>query len=154
MAESQSDARGGAGTEPNTALLLFLSYRHAEERILQAITDAGHAITLTQARVAARISPDGTRLTDLAAAAQITKQSAGAHVDVLERAGYVERVPDPIDARARLVRLTPATVRMQAVARETEAAIETEWTAHLGAPAMHQLRSALSRLREITDPWA
>lgn len=145
----QDDAEG-----LNTALLMFISFRHAEERILRALTDAGHAITLAQARVCARIGPDGTRLTELADAAQITKQSAATHVAALERGGYVERAPDPTDARARLVRLTPAAARLQAVARREEAAIEAEWTAHLGAPAMRQLRESLARLREITDPWA
>jgi hypothetical protein len=34
------------------------------------------------------------------------------------------------------------------------AAVEEEWTAHLGAGSMAALRGALIRLREITDPWA
>jgi DNA-binding MarR family transcriptional regulator len=55
--------------------------------------------------VAQRIGPDGTRLTELAEAAQVTKQTAGFLVDQLERAGYVERVPDPRDAGAKLIRL-------------------------------------------------
>ena len=38
---------------------------------------------------------EGSRLTDLAAQAQVTKQTAGELVDQLERRGYVERVPDP-----------------------------------------------------------
>jgi MarR family len=42
----------------------------------------------------------GTRLTVLAEAARITKQTAGALVDQLERSGYVVRRPDPTDARA------------------------------------------------------
>jgi hypothetical protein len=33
------------------------------------------------------------------------------------------------------------------------AAVEAEWTAHLGAPEMAALRAALLRLREVTDPW-
>ncbi len=53
------------------------------------------------------VDPEGTRLSVLAARAQIAKQTATALVDRLERAGYVERVPDPADGRARLVRLTP-----------------------------------------------
>jgi hypothetical protein len=31
--------------------------------------------------------------------------------------------------------------------------VEAEWTAHLGAPRMRQLRDILTDLREITDPW-
>lgn len=42
----------------------------------------------------------------------------------------------------------------QHAAREAEAQIEAEWTAHLGAERMAALREALSSLREITDPFA
>ncbi|HET8561696.1 MAG TPA: MarR family transcriptional regulator [Marmoricola sp.] len=140
---------------PATALLMFLPYRHAEQRILASVAAAGYDdITLAQARVMARIGPDGTRLTELAEAGQITKQSAGFLVDQLERAGYVERVPDPRDARARLVRIATRGREAQAVARETEAVIEREWQRHLGRQRMAALREALESLREITDPWA
>lgn len=62
-------------------------------------------MTLAQGRVFARIGHGGTRLTDLAEMAEVTKQTAGFLVDRLADAGYVERVPDPSDARARLVRI-------------------------------------------------
>lgn len=65
----------------------------------------------------ARIGPDGSRVTQLAEQAQITKQTAGFLVDQLERGGYVCRVPDPADARARLVRLAPRGQAAVAVAR-------------------------------------
>ncbi|WP_280499269.1 MarR family transcriptional regulator, partial [Nocardia cyriacigeorgica] len=78
-----------------------------ENRVFAALAEAGYAdITLAQARIVQRIGPDGTRLTELAEQAQVTKQTAGFLVDQLERAGYVERVPDPTDGRARLVRLS------------------------------------------------
>lgn len=70
-----------------------------------------------------------------------------------ERAGYVRRVPDPRDARARLVRIAERGLAAVAVARQTEAAVEAEWTRHLGRAGAAQLRRALTRLREITDPY-
>ena len=51
--------------------------------------------------------PHGVRLTDIADRARITKQSVGEIVSNLEDLGYVERIPDPEDKRAKLVRLTP-----------------------------------------------
>ena len=39
------------------------------------------------------IDPDGTRLTDLAERARMTKQSVGEVTSDLEQRGYVERVP-------------------------------------------------------------
>lgn len=85
--------------------------------------------------------------------ALITKQTAGFLVDQLERAGYVRRVPDPRDARARLVQIAERGRAAVEVARQTEAKVEAEWTAHLGEEATTQLRHALARLRDITDPY-
>jgi len=83
----------------------------------------------------------------------VTKQTAGHLVDQLERGGYVRRVPDPTDARARLVQMAERGLEVIAVARRVEAEVEAEWTAHLGEDATAQLRAALERLREVTDPY-
>ncbi len=78
------------------SLLMFIAARAAENRILEAVQRAGyHDITVAQARIAARIGPDGTRLGELAEQAQVAKQTATALVDRLERAGYVKRSVDP-----------------------------------------------------------
>ncbi|MBC3192414.1 MarR family transcriptional regulator [Pseudonocardia sp. C8] len=140
--------------ELNIGLLLYIPYRALEGRVFRALAEAGFAdITPAQARVFQRIGPDGSRLTELAEAAQVTKQTAGFLVDQLERAGYVERAPDPSDARARLVRITERGAATIPVGAATIAEIEAEWTAHLGAERMQQLRDTLTRLREITDPY-
>jgi len=139
---------------PSLGVLLFLPYRHLEQRILDAVVAAGFPVTLAQARVFQRIDSDGSRLTDLAAAAQVTKQTAGFLVDQLVAGGYVERCPDPTDARARLVRITPHGYDAIAVASEVQAGIEDEWRDHLGAEELEHLGRTLLRLREITDPWA
>ena len=87
-----------------SALLMFISFRHAEERIVEHLRAHGFAdLTLAQGRLAARVAEGGSRVTELAEAAQVTKQTAGFLVNQLEKGGYVERVPDPSDARARLV---------------------------------------------------
>lgn len=96
---------------------------------------------------------DGSRVTDLAEQAGITKQTAGFLVDQLERAGYGERVPDPADGRARLVRITERGAQSVAASAGIVAEVEAEWTAHIGVRRMDQLRRILADLREITDPW-
>lgn len=138
----------------NVGLLLYIPYRALEARVFEALATAGFDdFTPAQARVFQRIAPDGSRLTDLAEQAQITKQSAGFLVDQLERAGYVERVPDPTDARARLVRVAERGAKAIPLAAAAVAEVEAEWTRHLGARRMDQLRDILTRLREITDPY-
>jgi DNA-binding MarR family transcriptional regulator len=141
-------------TEPNVGVLLFLPYRAMEARVFERLAAAGFDdFTPAQARVFQRIAPDGSRLTDLAAQAGITKQSAGFLVDQLERSGYVARVPDPVDGRARLVRIAERGERSVEISRGIVAEVEAEWTAHLGPARMAQLRGLLTDLRAITDPW-
>ena len=63
-------------------------------------------------------------------------------------------MPDPSDARARLVRIAERGEAAARVARVAEAEVESEWSRHLGQRRTQALRQALERLREITDPYA
>lgn len=138
----------------NVGLLLYLPYRAMETRVFDGLGAAGFGdITRAQSRVFQRIAPGGSRITDLADQAGVTKQTAGFLVDQLERAGYVERVPDPEDGRARLVRITERGLRSVEASTAIVVDVEAEWTAHLGVDRMAQLRELLDDLREITDPW-
>ena len=137
-----------------SSLLMFIAARAAGDRIFRAVHEAGFDdVTIAQSRLMMGIDTDGTRLSVLAERAQIAKQTATALVDKLERAGYVERVLDPSDGRARLVRMTPRAEAALPIARAEEDRIEAEWRAHLGAERMDQLRQALTALRDITDPY-
>lgn len=148
-----TEAEEAVPNQPHVGVLFFVAHRAMEQRVLAAVVDAGHDVTVAQARVFARIGRDGTRLGELAEASRVTKQTAGFLVDQLEKGGYVERVPDPTDARARLVRIAARGRAVQRIAARVEAQIDKEWTAHLGARDMAQLRSSMERLREITDPY-
>jgi DNA-binding MarR family transcriptional regulator len=140
---------------PNLGILLFVSYRALEQRAHDAVVAAGITdITLAQARIAARIGPNGTRVSDLAEQARVTKQSAGFLVDQLEAAGYVERVPDPADGRARLIRLTARANRVVRTANAEVERVLAEWAKHVGDARLRQVYETLRDLREITDPWS
>lgn len=135
-------------------VLLFVASRALEQRAFDAVVAAGTTdITPAQARIAARIAPHGSRVSDLAEQARVTKQSAASLVVQLEEAGYVERVPDPTDGRARLVRLTP---RLRQVAEVADAEVErvlAEWADRVGEERLQQLHEILRDLRGVTDPW-
>jgi len=138
----------------NTGLLLYLPYRAMEARVFEDIRAAGFTdMTLAQARVFQRIGPRGTRLTDLADQARVTKQTAAALVEALERCGYVHRTSDPTDARARLVHIAERGLEVAGIAARTVTDVEKEWRAHLGARRYEQLRNTLLALRDIVDPY-
>jgi DNA-binding MarR family transcriptional regulator len=148
--------QGAVVTEDvHVGVLMFIANRWAETKVSEAVRRAGYDdITLAQARVGARIAPDGTRLTELAEQARISKQTATHLINQMERGGYVERTIDPTDGRGRLVRFTDKGQDVIRIARREETKIDAQWTAHLGERRMRQLREALSLLREITDPYA
>jgi putative transposase len=62
-----------------------------------------------------------------AARAQMTHQSMSELVVGLEAAGFVQRVPDPADGRAKLICLTPLGRRVVRKAVEEIANIEAAW---------------------------
>ncbi|MFI9380061.1 MarR family winged helix-turn-helix transcriptional regulator [Kutzneria sp. NPDC052558] len=137
----------------NLGLLLFIPYRHMESAVLAKLKSHGHDLPLNQARVFQRINADGSRLSELAQASQLSKQTVGSIVDQLEAAGYVERIPDPSDARARLVTVTAKGRSLVELSIPVIREIEAEWTTTLGRARMLQLKETLTALRAITDPY-
>jgi DNA-binding MarR family transcriptional regulator len=95
------------------------------------------------------VDPTGTRLTDLAERAGHSKQAVGEFVCDLEDRGYVERIPDPLDGRAKIIRLTERGIEANAAAREIFAEIEQEWAEQIGAERIAALRDALERIDEL-----
>lgn len=87
--------------------------------------------------------PDGMRLTDLAAGAGTTKQSMGELVDQMEASGYVERIRDATDGRARLVRLTPRGWEMARLARRLVRDIREQWVGKVGLEAIQGMEATL-----------
>ena len=131
----------------NLGLLLREPYRLANEELHRCIAAHGHfAVRAPHGNVFGFLDRDGTPVSELARRAQMTKQSMVELVAHLERHGYVERVPDSTDRRAKLVRATPRGREVYALAREAIVEIEADWTARLGAAKMRQLRALLEEL--------
>jgi DNA-binding MarR family transcriptional regulator len=93
----------------------------------------------------------GARITDIATNTHLTKQTIGYLVDDLEQLGYVERIPDPTDARARLVCYTAKGRAARRNAGAAFRAIEAQWSRKLGGRQMQQLRQLLDDLRAVID---
>jgi DNA-binding MarR family transcriptional regulator len=93
----------------------------------------------------------GSRTSDLAKQANITAQAMGELVNHLVAHGYVERVPDPTDGRARLVRLTDHGRAVYALAVRLVAELEASWALALGEHKMDQLKRLLADLWDAIE---
>ena len=78
----------------------------------------------------------------------MTKQSMGELVAHLEAHGYVERVPDPSDGRAKLVRPTASGQATYPLAVEAIAEVEARWAERIGEPKLRRLRALLEELSD------
>lgn len=132
---------------PNIGILLRGPLQEVVRRIADGLEEAGFDdIRPAHTAVFQHIKADGSRLSDLAENAQMTKQSMGYLVDYLEEHGYVERQPDPTDRRASLIFLTKRGWAEVREALKIIAAIEQEWGRRLGERRLEQLRELLSEL--------
>lgn len=90
-----------------TLQLLFKAARLLNERAIALVRSrTKKPVRVAHTTLLPHVDLEGTRLTDLAARLGVTKQAAGQLVDELVEMGVLERVPDPTDARAKLVRFS------------------------------------------------
>jgi DNA-binding MarR family transcriptional regulator len=90
----------------------------------------------------------GSRLVDLAEEARVTKQAMMTIVDDLEGRGYVRRVADPSDTRAKLVRLTTRGRTAAAECRRAVLSLDARTKRRLGDRTYDALVDALHELAE------
>jgi DNA-binding MarR family transcriptional regulator len=132
---------------PNIGILLRGPYHEIVRRIAEELAAAGFDdIRPAHTAVFQHIKAEGSRLSELAQRAQLTKQSMGYLVDYLEARGYVERRPDATDRRASLIFLTERGWAQVRAALQIIAGIEEEWARSLGTKRMEQLRKLLTDL--------
>jgi DNA-binding MarR family transcriptional regulator len=92
--------------------------------------------------------PGGSRLTVLADRSGITKQALIEIVDYLEEHGYVERIPDPADRRAKLIRMTALGWSVHEAAFSVVEELQREWAETLGPAKMRRLLGLLGELND------
>src|SRR5215212_2562492 len=107
----------------NTAVLLREAFLALNDLVIVRLAERGHAaVRPAHAAVFQYLDDTGTTVSTLAARAQMTKQAMAELVAHLERHGYVVRVPDPGDRRAKLVQPTATGRDVVAIAQEQVAA--------------------------------
>lgn len=118
-----------------------------QRRALARFAERGHVgLQPAHTAVITNVSLEGTRLTELARRASMTKQGMGQLVDEVERLGYVERVPDPTDHRAKIVRFSPRGRRLMSHGVEIGELIQVEYARLIGRRRLKILHATLEEL--------
>lgn len=127
------------------ARLSRLIYESAQDRIYARLAGEGFPeIRPAHSAVFRNIDPQGTRASDLAQRAGITKQSVAYLVEGLESEGFLETIADPADGRARLIRLTRKGQAAYAALVRLSEAVDAELTAVLPEGRLEALRDDLT----------
>ena len=135
---------------PSTATLLLQAFQCLIDQLVADLHQAGYQdIRSAHSRVFEHLPAKGARVARMAEAAQMTQQSMTELVEYLQKLGYLERLPDPDDRRAKLVRLTETGTKLSAKGRESMRKIDASWEARLGKHRMHEMRSALSEVLDL-----
>lgn len=137
----------GAPRPTNTVVLLRDVYLGFDDLVVAHLAERGHG-TVRPAHTAVfeHLDETGTTVSALAARAHMTKQAMAELVQHLERHGYVERVPDPQDRRAKLVIPTASGRDVVAIAQALVPAVEARIDAVLGVDEADRLRAGLRAL--------
>ena len=127
--------------------LLLHAHRRAQAASLAKLQQRGHAqVRPGHLPVITNLDPAGTRISDLANRAGMTRQMMGRLVRELEELDYVDSQSDPTDQRAVIVTLTERGTKFLADAPAAIADVERDYAELLGADELHRLREALVRL--------
>jgi DNA-binding MarR family transcriptional regulator len=132
--------------------LLVEGSRELEGRLYEGLRAAGYGdVRPAHYAVFRYLEDDGSRVTELAEVAGMTKQSMGELVAYLEERGYIERRPDPRDGRAKIVVLTEKGQRGIEAAAERIAEIEAELARWMGRERLEGLIGSLADLTAVLD---
>ena len=121
--------------------------------VLARLAERGHPeVRAAHSAVFQYLDDTGTTVSALAERAQMTKQAMAELVHHLEAHGYVSRVPDPADRRAKLVLATERGREVLAIARALIPEIEERVGAVVGAERVPSLVADLDAIRAaLTD---
>lgn len=98
------------------------------------------------ARLLIYLDWDGSRISDLARVLDVSKNAVGQVVSEMEELGYVARVPDPADGRAKIVRYTAYGLTLLADALDIGSVLDAEIRKVIGAKRFAQLCAILADL--------
>jgi DNA-binding MarR family transcriptional regulator len=137
-------------TQPRIAALLRMAHEATQDLLYRHVADAGYAeLRPAHFRLLRFPGIDGARPTDLAQRLETSKQAINPLLNELEEWGYIERLPDPVDGRGRILELTPRGHELMWSIRRRHAEIEQELAEQIGGDAFEQLKAALQTIARV-----
>ncbi|MGD1205181.1 MarR family winged helix-turn-helix transcriptional regulator [Mycobacterium seoulense] len=133
--------------QPTVPALVNLVAASGAPRLRAAFAAAGlDGIRPAQAVALVPLAAGGLHASDLADRLHVSRQAVAQAITGLERHGYVTRVPNPLDARARIIELTPRGRHALRVMRSSAVDLEGRWERILGRRRLAELRETLQML--------
>jgi DNA-binding MarR family transcriptional regulator len=153
--EAWAERNPGLDTSPLAVVgRLLLRAAHVERAIVAALQPFGLSFgdfdVLNTLR--RRNEENGTKPRDLARSSLITSGAMTSRLDRLERAGLIERGPDPGDRRGVLVQLTEEGERLAEKALHAVLAADEAFLEPLSAPQRDSLAAFLKELLLRSEP--
>ena len=150
IASVNETGKGNEWRQFTLGRLLLFAFTAYEERILEGYRAAGYPeVRQVHFNVTRHIDTEiGSRISDLAARAGVTKGAMGQLVADCERLGLVTRVSDSNDARATIVALSKRGRDLMEVTRRASREIEADFAAAVGTDAFAAVRTGLTALRD------
>lgn len=143
------DAADPAWRHSTVGRYLHNAARKFDARVLAVMAQCGWSeVRLVHINLTRCLDYSGTRLTELARRAAMTKQAMGELVDECERLGLIARTADPTDGRAKIVVFTAAGKRFMEAFRDALEQAEAEMGSQIGGARMRELRQALADYAE------
>ncbi|MDT5220285.1 MAG: hypothetical protein QOF15_2390 [Mycobacterium sp.] len=133
--------------EPTVPALVQLLAATGGPRLKAAFAAAGlDGIRPAQAVALVPLTGGGLHASDLADRLGVSRQAVAQAISALERHSYVTRVPNPADARTRIIELTPRGRQALRVMRSNATSLEKHWEQVLGQRRLDELRKTLEML--------
>ncbi|MCV7349956.1 MarR family winged helix-turn-helix transcriptional regulator [Mycobacterium parmense] len=138
---------GNVDWEPTVPTLVNMVAASRAPHLRAAFAAAGlDEIRPAQAVALVPLMDGGMHASDIADRLKVTRQAVAQAIAALERGDYVTRVPDPVDARARIVELTQRGRHALRVMHTSALELEARWERALGAERLGDLRAMLRTL--------
>jgi len=133
----------------NTGVYIRALWDQLRSNMEMELQEAGYEdITPSHGWIFYNIKEEGSRITELATLAKITKQSMSALVAQLEAGGYLKKKPDSTDKRAQLLVLTAKGRKVKEVGQAINFEFEKRWEKKLGKEDYQQFRKYLLLLSD------